>query len=92
MLEPSLHIPFTDQYFSFIGFGLGALYEEDQDTSFALAPRVGVKFLVGRSGLLNLTLQRLTSLDEKDSSADQEGAVLVARNTTRLGVGYTVLF
>lgn len=92
MLEPSLHVPFTNQYFSFIGLGLGGLFEEDQDPAFALAPRVGVKFLVGRSGLLNMTLQRLTSLDEKDSSTDQEGAVIVARNTTRLGVGYTVLF
>jgi hypothetical protein len=51
LAEPSFHLPFNRSMFGFVGLGVGAAYESDIGTGFAVAPRIGGEFLVGRSGI-----------------------------------------
>lgn len=52
VLEPSYHMPITDDLFAFAGLGIGATYEEGPGFEFLLRPVVGVDIMVGRSGIL----------------------------------------
>jgi hypothetical protein len=53
LVEPSVHLPIVDNMFIFGGWGLGAAYDTSaKKPGFAMAPRLGVNVLVGRSGIL----------------------------------------
>lgn len=58
LAEPSYHIPFTQQAFGFlgVGFGAGILGGQNGGAGFALSPRLGANFLVGRSGIFTPAL------------------------------------
>ena len=56
LLEPSYHLPLGKKIFVFAGIGLGLRYAEDPGVDFALRPRIGMDFLVGRSGILKPAL------------------------------------
>lgn len=99
LLEPSLHIPVGDTFFIFggIGAGLGVAPTPDQTyTGFALAPRLGGQFLVGRSGLLNLGARYSMTFASADVDTDLGpfvgNAVLAFVNTFDVQAGYTVMF
>lgn len=51
-IEPSYHVPFSDRFFGFVGIGLGLRYADDPGVDLFTRPRVGVDFMVGRSGIL----------------------------------------
>ena len=52
LAEPSGPLPFNDKVFGFLGVGAGLGYSKDGGAGFALAPRLGLNVLVGRSGVL----------------------------------------
>jgi hypothetical protein len=54
-VEPSYHIPFRDRLFAFAGLGVGIGF--DGGTDFELAPRVGVNYQIGRSGIITPALK-----------------------------------
>jgi hypothetical protein len=56
LVEPSFHIPFNRSLFGFVGMGVGAAYVSQLGTGMAVAPRIGMDFLVGRSGILRPSL------------------------------------
>jgi hypothetical protein len=56
MLEPSYHAPFSDSMFGFAGIGVGLRYAEDPGIDFALRPKLGMDFMIGRSGILKPAL------------------------------------
>lgn len=88
--EPSFHYPTTNTTFLFAGFGVGALFESQEKTGVALAPRVGYKNLVGRSGMFTISLQPIIGLNESEAQSVQ-GTVLNVRRANNLRLGYTVL-
>jgi hypothetical protein len=100
MLEPSGHFPFNDALFGVVGMGVGTALGDNVDddpgleAGFALAPRVGAQFLIGRSGLLNVNARYSIVLSDLDTRvAPLEGqAVLAFGNTFDVGAGYTVMF
>jgi hypothetical protein len=100
LIEPSAHIPFNDGLFWAVGLGGGlALADNVDDDSgleagFALAPRTGLQFLVGRSGLLNLGGRYTMVLSNVESDVDalDGAAVLAFANVFDIQAGYTVMF
>src|SRR5688572_26579612 len=51
LVEPSFHLPFNRSMFGFLGMGIGAAYASGVGAGLAVAPRIGMEFLVGRSGV-----------------------------------------
>ena len=51
-IEPSYHMPFSDRMFGFVGIGLGVRYAEDPGVDLFLRPRLGMDFMIGRSGII----------------------------------------
>lgn len=90
VLEPSLHLPLTRQQFVFGGLGVGTYFAKSVKTGFALAPRVGMKTLVGRSGMLSVALQGVYSIN-KEENKDVEGTVITVEDGVHLALGYSVL-
>lgn len=101
MLEPSLHYPLTDQIFLAGGLGLGVATaspglnaNDDITVGFAMAPRIGTQFLVGRSGLLNLGARYAMTFTDAEGDVDpyQGRTVLAFVNAFEIQAGYTVMF
>jgi hypothetical protein len=92
LVEPSYHLPFSRSVFGFFGFGLGIAYIDQADlgAGFALAPRLGVNMLVGRSGVLTPFVSwQYTTHD----TAEMTNTTLVAVSSAfRFNVGYTVMW
>lgn len=91
VLEPSVHMPVSRTQFVFGGLGLGSYFAKGQDTGTAVAPRVGYKTLVGRSGLLTVALQGVYALNKKENE-DVDGTVITVENGVNIDIGYSVLF
>jgi hypothetical protein len=100
LLEPSAHIPFNDALFWAVGMGGGLALADNVDddpqleSGFALAPRTGLQFLIGRSGLLNLGgryTMVLTNVEPEVNALDG-AAVLAFANVFDIQAGYTVMF
>lgn len=90
LAEPSYHLPLSSTMWAFLGIGAGVSHVAD-DTGFALAPRLGMNFLVGRSGILTpaLLLQYTTT----EAVEAGNGQTLVGVSTTfGVSVGYTVMW
>ncbi|MEN9579587.1 MAG: hypothetical protein RJA70_2596, partial [Pseudomonadota bacterium] len=56
LIEPSVHIPFSEVAFGFFGMGFGVSSQyadpgDDPGLGFAIAPRLGMNVMVGRSGV-----------------------------------------
>ena len=91
LVEPSFHLPFNRGMFGFVGMGIGAAYQSDLGAGLAVAPRIGMDFLVGRSGILRPSLSyEYTTHDsmaavgagrhrERDARRDLERAALQHR-------------
>jgi hypothetical protein len=56
LAEPSYHLPFNRTTFGFFGIGIGGAYVKGPGMAFAMAPRLGGNFLIGRSGILTPSL------------------------------------
>lgn len=90
LLEPSLHIPLNDQLFVFGGLGAGLSWIEGPGAGFALAPRIGLNILVGRSGVL--TPQASLQYSTSDAISTPQGTLLAVSASYGLGLGYTVMW
>lgn len=90
LAEPSYHIPFSSTLFGFVGIGAGVAHQ-NSEFGFAVAPRVGVNFLVGRSGVLTPAIFANYSTTDAVTTASGETLVGV---TASFGVqvGYTVMW
>jgi hypothetical protein len=91
LAEPSYHVPFNRSVFGFVGLGIGAAYVTELGAGFALAPRLGMNLLVGRSGVLtpSLSYQYTTH----DAMTDDQVITLVAVSSSiRFNVGYTAMW
>jgi hypothetical protein len=95
LAEPSYHLPFTRGIFGFLGVGLGGSYVSDLGGGFAMAPRLGANFTVGRSGLLtpSVSWQYTTQdIDMEGEDAANDITVVAVSSAVRLNIGYTVMW
>jgi hypothetical protein len=90
LIEPSFHLPFSQVAFGFLGLGAGVNYVTGADAGFALQPRLGANFLVGRSGVLTPALTVAYSTVE--AIRTPAGAVLAVRSSYGMNIGYTVMW
>lgn len=90
LIEPSFHIPFSQVAFGFLGLGAGVGYITGADAGFALQPRMGANFLIGRSGILTPALTVNYSTTEAIRTA--AGTILAVRTSYGMNIGYTVMW
>jgi hypothetical protein len=90
LLEPSFHLPFSQVAFGFLGLGAGVNYITGHDAGFALQPRIGANFLIGRSGVL--TPAFAVNYSTVEAIRTEAGAVLAVRTSYGLNIGYTVMW
>lgn len=90
LVEPSYHLPFNRTTFAFAGVGFGAAHVSGPGLGFAMAPRIGANFLVGRSGVLTPALSwQYTTHETMDTP---NGALLVISSAVMANIGYTVMW
>jgi hypothetical protein len=90
LVEPSFHLPFSEVAFGFLGLGAGVAYITGADAGFALQPRLGANFLVGRSGVLTPSLTAAYSTT--DAIRTPAGTILAVRTSYGMNIGYTVMW
>jgi len=90
LIEPSFHLPFSQVAFGFLGLGAGVAYITGADAGFALQPRLGANFLIGRSGVLTPSLTVAYSTTE--AIRTPAGTILAVRTSYGMNIGYTVMF
>jgi hypothetical protein len=91
LIEPSYHLPFNRTTFGFLGLGMGVSYVEELGAGFAMAPRIGANFLVGRSGVLTPSASwQYTTHDVSDPMGPI--TVVAVSSALRLNIGYTVMW
>jgi hypothetical protein len=90
LAEPSYHLPFDRKTFGFFGLGLGGAYVKGPGLAFAMAPRLGANFLVGRSGILTPSVS--WQYNTHDSMDTGQGVLLQVSSAVRANVGYTVMW
>jgi opacity protein-like surface antigen len=90
LAEPSYHVPFNRSVFAFLGLGIGASYVSELGTGLALAPRLGMNILVGRSAVLTPSISyQYTS---SDAMTTDNITVVAVSSSTRFNVGYTAMW
>jgi hypothetical protein len=95
LLEPSYHLPINRTTFAFLGMGFGYAHIQDIGGGLAVAPRLGVNLLVGRSGVLSPSLSyEYTTHDAvtTDIGDMQDVTVLAVSQALRINVGYTAMW
>jgi hypothetical protein len=90
LIEPSFHIPFSQVAFGFLGLGAGVGYITGADAGFALQPRIGGNFLIGRSGVLTPSLT--VAYSTTDAIRTAAGTILAVRTSYGMNIGYTVMW
>jgi hypothetical protein len=90
LVEPSYHLPFNRTTFGFFGLGLGGSYVSGPGMAFAMAPRLGGNFLVGRSGILTPSVS--WQYNTHDSEETGDGVLLQVSSAVRANIGYTVMW
>ena len=96
LLEPSFHLPFNRSMFGFIGMGVGAAYVSEMGAGMAVQPRIGMDFLVGRSGILRPSLGYQYTTHDAMASTTADGTTnvtLVAISSAlRFNIGYSTMW
>ena len=96
MAEPSFHLPLNRGMFGFVGMGMGAAYVSQLGTGFAVAPRIGMDFLVGRSGVLRPSLAyEYTTHDAMATvgpNNSTEVTLVAISSALRFNVGYSSMW
>jgi hypothetical protein len=90
LIEPSLHIPFSESLYGMVGVGAGLGYVDGPGLGFALAPRLGLNITIGRSGLL--TPQLFAQYSTHEALVTPQGTLLAVTFSYGAGLGYTVMW
>ncbi len=91
LIEPSYHLPFNRSTFGFVGLGIGASHVSSLGTGFAIAPRLGANFMVGRSGVLTPSISyQYTTIDTDMGNPDV--TVVALTSAVQVNMGYTAMW
>lgn len=96
LVEPSFHLPFNRSMFGFVGIGVGGAYVSQMGAGVAVAPRIGMDFMIGRSGILRPSLSYEYTTHDAMSAAGPDGTTevtLVAISSAlRFNIGYATMW
>ncbi|MCE9579953.1 MAG: hypothetical protein K8W52_42945 [Deltaproteobacteria bacterium] len=91
LAEPSYHLPINRSIFAFLGVGIGASHISGLGTGFALAPRLGGNFMIGRSAVLTPSISyQYTTISTDNSGSDV--TVVALTGSTRFNVSFTAMW
>lgn len=88
LLEPSFHAHVGGPVFVFFGAGGGVAYERETGGGLAIAPRIGLNFLIGGSGVLKLAASYVFTATKR--TAIEDGSSDKHTSTFGLSFGCTV--
>ena len=88
LLESSFHVHVGGPVFAFFGAGAGAAYEKETGFGLAIAPRIGLNFLIGGSGVLKLAATYVYTATKR--TAIEDGSTDPHTSTFGLQMGFTV--
>ncbi|MBP9084502.1 MAG: hypothetical protein KBG15_00225 [Kofleriaceae bacterium] len=93
LIEPSYHLPINRSLFVFLGLGVGASHVTGAGTGFAVAPRIGTNFMIGRSGILSPSISyQYTTMDVPTSGGAGAVTTVALTSAVQFNVGYTVMW
>jgi hypothetical protein len=92
LIEPSYHVPFNRSVFGFLGLGAGAAHVSRLGTGFAVAPRLGMNLMVGRSGVLTPSLAYQYTTIESNMTAGTDVTVVALTSAVKFNIGYTAMW
>ena len=95
LVEPSYHVPFNRSTFGFIGMGIGAAYVSELGAGLAVAPRIGMNVMVGRSAVLtpSLSYEYTThNADTLDEEMAKNVTLVAVSSALRINIGYTAMW
>lgn len=92
LAEPSYHVPFNRSVFGFIGLGAGAAHVSGLGTGFAVAPRLGMNLMVGRSGVLTPSLSYQYTTIKSEMDANSNVTVVALTSAVKFNIGYTAMW
>ncbi len=93
LVEPSYHLPINRSLFAFLGLGVGASHVTGAGTGFAVAPRIGGNFMIGRSGILSPSISyQYTTIDVPTSGGTGAVTTVALTSAVQFNVGYTVMW
>jgi hypothetical protein len=96
LAEPSFHFLLDRQLYGFIGVGVGGAYINGLGTALAVAPRVGMNFVVGTSGVLTPSLSYAYTMHDTMTAKAADGTtdvtLLAVSSALRANIGYTVMW
>jgi hypothetical protein len=92
LIEPSYHVPFNRSVFGFLGLGAGAAHVSGLGTGFAVAPRLGMNLMVGRSGVLTPSLSYQYTTIKTDMASGTDVTVVALTSAVRFNIGYTAMW
>jgi hypothetical protein len=96
LVEPSFHAPFNRSLFGFVGMGVGAAYVSELGTGLAVAPRIGMDVMVGRSGILRPSLSYEYTTHDAMGSVDADGnsnvTLVSISSALRFNIGYSTMW
>ena len=88
LLEPSFHVHVGGPVFAFFGAGGGFAYEKESGAGLAIAPRIGLNFLIGGSGVIKVAAQYVYTATKR--TAIEDGSEDKHTSTLGLQVGCTI--
>ncbi len=88
LVETSFHVHVGGPVFAFFGAGTGVVYEKDTGAGLAIAPRLGLNFLIGGSGVLKLALSYVYTATKR--TAIEDGSTDPHTSTFAFQMGCTV--
>lgn len=88
LIEASFHVHVAGPVFMFFGAGTGFVYERETGAGLAIAPRLGMSFLIGGSGVLKLALSYVYTATKR--TAIEDGSTDPHTSTFALQMGCTV--
>lgn len=91
LLEPSYHFPVNRSMFAFAGLGVGASYVSELGAGVAVAPRLGINMMVGRSSVLTPSISYEYTTHDVDDEMENVSTAQVS-SAMRVNVGYTAMW
>lgn len=88
LVETSFHVHVGGPVFTFFGAGTGVVYEKETGAGLAIAPRLGLNFLIGGSGVLKLGLTYVYTATKR--TAIEDGSTDPHTSTFAFQMGCTV--
>lgn len=89
LIEPAYHLPLAPATLGVLGMGVGAAYTRALGVGLAVAPRIGVRFRVGRRSVITPALSYVYVTHRALDPAD-DLAVIAVTGALRLQLGYAV--